>query len=122
LGFAFVVIRKRSRHSWKRERPPNITRQNRAVNDGGWHGDYVDAVCWAACIRALQSGQDIPDDISPAEWMDDLDNAALFGRLLAETQALVNENWPAVERVAAALVERKHLTEAQVDDLIRGRE
>jgi hypothetical protein len=39
----------------------------------------------------------------------------LLGRLSAETQTLASENWPAIVRVANALLKHRTLTENDVD-------
>jgi len=46
---------------------------------------------------------------------------ALVERLRKQTVRLVRENWPKVERVAAALLERGELTQAEIDAAMAGR-
>ena len=43
---------------------------------------------------------------------------ALFERFCRETEALVRDNWSAIERVAAAMLKRRVLHQADLDALI----
>lgn len=43
---------------------------------------------------------------------------ALIDHLLAEAATLVEQNWPAIERVATALLDRRTLTQDDLDALI----
>jgi hypothetical protein len=45
---------------------------------------------------------------------------ALFSRFCRETEALVQDYWPAIERVAAAMLERPVLHKDDLDTLILG--
>jgi hypothetical protein len=56
-------------------------------------------------------------DLTPEEVQE---VAQLLKRLAAETEALVAANWPAILRVAEALLERPLLSEADLDRLIAG--
>jgi hypothetical protein len=44
----------------------------------------------------------------------------LFSQTAQKTADLVEENWPAIQRVAAALLNRPALTEGDIDALIAG--
>jgi hypothetical protein len=53
-----------------------------------------------------------------ALWQEECDG--LFGQLSIMTEILVNEHWPAIERVAHGLLDFSTLNGADVDDLIAG--
>ena len=83
--------------------------------------DIQDAQRWATAIALLLAGQ------SPFEPANVSDPAIIavanqrLARLQRNAEALVADYWPAIERVAEALITRDLMEEAELDRLIAAR-
>jgi hypothetical protein len=98
------------------------SRDNRAAQAIESHEeDYANAETAAAHIALLLAGEPLPEsgEITFSGAVAGSDRATLE-RLRRETKAMLDENWPAVKRVAKALFERDHLDQAELDRLIAG--
>ncbi len=65
----------------------------------------------------LKHGLSLEDDVTPTDAMR-AEAYALFDRLSNETQDMISQHWPSIERVAVALLEKRFLASAEVDTLI----
>ena len=74
---------------------------------GRWGGDLAMAKYLVTMMMEL-----LPEDLRPELYNE------LFDRLSFDTEIMVNSHWPAIERVAHALLEWSDLSGAYVDDLI----
>jgi hypothetical protein len=88
-----------------------------------WASDMVNAQSFIYSLVLLRDGVALDD--GPFRITPDERQAAKaqreYDRISAETQALVEANWSAIERVAAALMRRPILTESDLDALIADR-
>ena len=89
----------------------------------GWRADIDNAETYVRKFVMLRrngvrpSKEDIQytfDDDASAECY------SVWDRLNKETNTLVYENWPAIERVAAALLKSRVLNSSEIDELIAG--
>jgi hypothetical protein len=108
-------------------RPMTRGRMQKAANSGGWEDDISTASRLVAQILYFQTGRTLSElmsDPNPEAALKALGQSdaaeTLWERLWQETKALVNEHWPAIERVAAAMLERRALNQSDIDALIRG--
>jgi hypothetical protein len=91
--------------------------------DVGLDSDLVNAGNCAGMLARLEAGlplmpgPDEPQELSPGDPMHTA-SLAIVNRALAETVAMLRDNWLAVERVAGALRKRDRHTEAEVDHVI----
>lgn len=102
---------------------PQANLQHRpSKRERGWDDDIARAQSYAGRAVLLRAGRSLSEttimvDLTPEEVQE---VAQLLKRLAAETEALVAANWPAILRVAEALLERPLLSEADLDRLIAG--
>ena len=120
--FAYVAgIEKDIKISIAGPQSQNIYRPSDENHDE-WESDRQTQLSLALKIVLLKAGIDIPDAGSQASVnADQLDEAKrLLARLAEETRALVIANWPAITRVAEALLRlrRQTLDQAAIDALI----
>jgi hypothetical protein len=101
--------------------------QKRKAERGVWNDDLKHAWSFVAEILYFQQGRGMSDllkEPQPETMLGVLarstEGKALFGRFCRETEALVENNWPAIERVAAAMLERPALHQDDLDTLIMG--
>jgi hypothetical protein len=85
--------------------------------------DFENAMVFAIMLARLKAGLPIilgPDEPQVLKPGDPLhtDVSAIINRTCAETAALLQDNWQAVERVAGALRKCDQLTEAELDHII----
>jgi hypothetical protein len=100
-------------HAQSRYQPPD------GSNPAEWEGDRETATALAVKATAILRGVDVSSGIiDPRPHLDEAEVALLFQRLSKEAAVLVAENWPAITRVAKALVKRRELTGKELDDLI----
>ena len=106
-------------------RPMTEGQINKAARNGGWTDDLDRAKSLTAHILYFQSGRSVGDlhrELDPESVLrrlaDTPEASALFDRLWNETQALVQQHWQAIERVAAALLEHRALGQDKLDALI----
>ena len=85
------------------------------IEDGAARADERNAMSYA--LRLLLDEQDVQND---AELNDDhrAQARALVGLLRARAAALVEKNWPQIERVAAALAAGEVLDQSRIDALM----
>jgi hypothetical protein len=86
----------------------------------GWSGDIANAESAVVRIVLLKAGIDLGDDptaITLTEQQLDSCND-LMDQLWEASAALVEDNWPAIERVAEALLLRPILNQDDIDALI----
>jgi len=120
-----------------RQRDPSIARirfSNGLIPDRatrkhkGWATDLFNTVNHAVHAVLLKAGKDTSDlpagegkevSLRTAEVREIIQ---MIDRLQGETQTLVNKNWPAIVRVANALLQHRILTENDVDALIAARD
>ena len=94
--------------------------QKRKAQEQGWYDDMVNIKSFIGQILYLQQGGEIVDEERTVTI--DIDaNAfnATWRRLNNEAQNLVDQNWQAISRVAAALLERRLLYQDDIDALMR---
>lgn len=99
-------------------RPMSLAAQNRAC-DGSWRVDRANATSLLAMLVLRQHGK--PALLGSYVELDGPETeefGRLFIRTTQKTADLVQENWPAIQRVAAALLSRPGLTEEDIDALI----
>ena len=97
------------------------TRDNHVAKSVQLHNeDFANAKKAAVCIAALLTGESLPQPgqitLRGAVLNSDEDT---LERLKRETKAILKEHWPAVKRVAKALLAERHLDQAEIDRLIR---
>jgi hypothetical protein len=103
----------------QRYRPLGRGRIDRARRNE-WSSDFSNALSCVAHAVVLRHG----DEPVRRTNLDDAHRSeaeTLFGRLLEETADLVEQNWPAIERVATALLSNRMLTQDDLDALIADR-
>ena len=120
--FAYVAgIEKDIKVSIAGPQSQNIYRPSDENHDE-WESDRQTQLSLALKIVLLKAGIDIPDaGLQASVSADQLDEAKrLLARLAEETRALVIANWPAITRVAEALLRlrRQTLDQAAIDALI----
>jgi len=120
--FAYVAgIEKDIKVSIAGPQSQNIYRPSDENHDE-WESDRQTQLSLALKIVLLKAGIDIPDaGLQASVNSDQLDEAKrLLARLAEETRALVIANWPAITRVAEALLRlrRQTLDQAAIDALI----
>jgi len=120
--FAYVAgIEKDIKISIAGPQSQNIYRPSDENHDE-WESDRQTQLSLALKIVLLKAGIDIPDaGLQASVNSDQLDEAKrLLARLAEETRALVIANWPAITRVAEALLRlrRQTLDQAAIDALI----
>ena len=99
-------------------RPMSLTAQNRAC-DGGWRVDRANATSLLAMLVLRQHGKPaVPGSYVELDGPETEEFSRLFSLTTQKTADLVQENWPAIQRVAAALLSRPALTEEDIDALI----
>lgn len=99
-------------------RPMSVAAQNRAC-DGGWRVDRANATSLLAMLVLRQHGKPaVPGSYVELDGLETEEFGRLFSRTIQKTADLVEENWPAIQRVAAALLSRPALTEDDIDVLI----
>ena len=122
--FAYVAgIEKDIKISIAGPQSQNIYRpSDTSENHDEWESDRQMQLSLALKIVLLKAGIDIPDaGLQASVNSDQLDEAKrLLARLAEETRALVIANWPAITRVAEALLRlrRQTLDQAAIDALI----
>jgi hypothetical protein len=93
-------------------------------NHDEWDSDWQMQLSLALKIVLLKAGIDVPDaGMQASVSADQLDEAKrLLVRLAEETRVLVRANWPAITRVAEALLRSRRpiLDQAAIDSLIEG--
>jgi hypothetical protein len=107
-------------------RPVTKGQMLKAAREGGWTDDMATAKSLTAHILYFQNGRsasDLHNEPDPQGALKPLtetsEASALFNRLWNETQILVECHWQAVERVAAAMLERRVLNQDDIDGIIR---
>jgi hypothetical protein len=101
-------------------RPMSRAAQNRAC-DGGWRVDRANATSLLAMLVLRQHGKPaVPGSYVELDGPETEEFDRLFSQTAQKTADLVEENWPAIQRVAAALLNRPALTEDDIDALIAG--
>jgi hypothetical protein len=99
-------------------RPMSRAAQNRAC-DGGWRVDRANATSLLAMLVLRQHGKSaVPGSYVELDGPETEEFGRLFSRTTQKTADLVQENWPAIQRVAAALLSRPSLTEEDIDAVI----
>jgi hypothetical protein len=99
-------------------RPMSREAQNRAC-DGGWRVDRANATSLLAMLVLRQHGKPAePGSYVELDGPETEEFDRLFSRTTQRTADLVEENWPAIQRVAAAMLSRPALTESDIDALI----
>ena len=85
--------------------------------------DDAPAAVWREAAK--DSGRGIGNDAKTAreQWLKSpatipLEVRQLYNEVFSEAEKLLRDNWPAVERVAEALLESGELNQAQIDELI----
>jgi len=90
----------------------------------GWGGDYYNLRSRLAKAVLLERGAPVPDEGGVIEVTLSEDDVAkvvlLFERLCERAKTLVDGNWPAITRVAEALLVRRFLNQDDIDELIAG--
>jgi hypothetical protein len=85
-----------------------------------WQTDIANALADVVQIAYLHAGIDarslIDVDYTPSKAVQE----AIWTHLNGETRTLVDANWIAIARVAAALIEHRALSQKDVDKLIKG--
>ena len=116
--YAFVALAgPQAQHHY---RPMSRAAQNRAC-DGGWRVDRANATSLLAMLVLRQHGKPaVPGSYVELDGPETEEFGRLFSRTTQKTADLVEENWPAIQRVAAALLSRPALTEDDIDALIAG--
>jgi hypothetical protein len=110
----------------ERHEPLSEGQRHKAIREGGgWHDDWNSAA-WLVThilyflrrggLSDLQKEPDPEGVLAALGTSDEFDT--VFDRLWEETRVLVYDNWAAIERVAAALLERRYLHEDDIDALI----
>jgi hypothetical protein len=99
--------------------------QKRKAERGAWNDDLSHAWSFIAEILYFQKGRGMSDLLNEPEpekmlkaFATSSDAKALFERFCRETEALVQDNWSAIERVASAMLDRRILHQADLDALI----
>ncbi|WP_425906578.1 hypothetical protein [Nitrobacter sp. TKz-YC02] len=99
-------------------RPMSLAAQNHAC-EGGWRVDRANATSLLAMLVLRQHGKPaVPGSYVELDGPETEEFSRLFSRTTQKTADLVEENWPAIQRVAAALLSRPGLTEDDIDALI----
>jgi hypothetical protein len=109
---------------------PQAQHRYRPVRDfrkswiNNWRDDGLVAKSCAARIVLLADGIEMGDAPVHATFTEGQGRRinATLQRLMEEAAAMVEENWPAIERVAQELLHRKILAEADLDALIANRD
>jgi hypothetical protein len=98
--------------------PMSRVAQNRAC-DGAWRVDRANATSLLAILVLRQHGKPaVPGSYVELDGPETEEFGRRFSHTTQKTADLVEENWPAIQRVAAALVSRPALTEDDIDALI----
>jgi hypothetical protein len=107
-------------HAQHRYRPVKNVKKAEAR---GWSGDIANAESAVVRIVLLKAGVDPGDDPTTVTLTEQqlADCNAVLGQLWDASAALVEDNWPAIERVAQALLVRRVLNQDDVDALIADR-
>jgi hypothetical protein len=105
----------------QRHRPLSQSEQDRAWKDGGeWYDDRLNAQNYLLMLQKLRRGEPVVEgqvDLEGERFQEFVD---LFNSTLAKARALVDQHWPAICRVAKALMSDRVLSQAEVDALIEG--
>lgn len=99
----------------RRYRPSN-------KSERGWYDDRKNAESLVVRAAMLEAGTPVPEGGAEVTLKPEESERAIqvFNQLVGKTGALVGHNWPAITRVAEALVVHRGLTPAQLDELIAG--
>jgi hypothetical protein len=100
-------------------RPLSPAAQSRAA-DAGWESDYKEALGGIIRIVYEQGGGDWSNVTNELleQFRTRAETRTLLDRLSRETEELVQNNWPAIQRVATALLDRRLLYQNDIDALI----
>jgi hypothetical protein len=109
-------------HAEKKYRPDtniNLAQQNQWLDD---MANAMSAVVKILLFKANPNDRVYFEGAREIELTSDQSAEAtqLFNRISGETQALVEQHWSAIERTAAALLDRSVLNEHDIDALIIG--
>jgi hypothetical protein len=111
-------------YAQSRRFPPKTKKAYSSDSKNGWGDDIETAGNFAMmAVRLRREGiRPTPDDTTyEPDASARAEYEILFNRLCKETEKLVGENWPAIERVAEALVSRPILLQDDLDRLIDNR-
>jgi hypothetical protein len=88
----------------------------------GWGDDAKNATnCMATAVIAEREGKVPEPGIVQIDAAEETRAKSMLDRARTETEALVEANWPAIERAAAALQVRAMLSQDDLDALIAGK-
>jgi hypothetical protein len=91
----------------------------RRMRSGGWLDDIKQAKsCVAHAVHMKSGGQHVATETAVEVDHDEFWH--LYEQLKQETMALVEANWPAIERTAEALLRSRALVQDDIDALIAG--
>ncbi len=98
-------------------------RHRRPKNQDDWEDDRRNASSLAAEAVMLSRGMPVPEKGAKFSLPKDLGPEVnqLFEQFRDKSKVLVDEHWPAIVRVAEALLDHHILNETDIDDLIAGK-
>jgi ATP-dependent Zn protease len=99
-------------------RPLSRAAQKRLWKDGGWHGDSMNAMNSLGTLLMRQHDEPVVPGETALKGERAEELRQLLNRTHQKAADLVKESWPAIERVAGALLTHPMLTEAEIDALI----
>lgn len=103
----------------QRHRPKSPREQERAWEDGGdWYDDKFNAINLLLMLLMRRRGEPVVPGLVQLEGDRAQELGDLFDRTISKTASLVGEHWPAICRVAKALMSDRVLSEAEIDALI----
>jgi hypothetical protein len=94
--------------------------QTRQAWESLWADDFEEIWTRIGMAIKLKHGEE-PTGGFKLDAAEVAEGNVLFERLLTETEILVEQYWPAIQRVATALLDRLSLTQDEIDALIAGR-
>jgi hypothetical protein len=105
----------------QRHRPLSQSEMDSAWEDGGgWCDDKLIATNYLLMLQKRRWGEPVVRGQVELEGQRLQEFIDLFNCTLAKTASLVDQHWPAICRVAKALMSDRALSEAEIDALIEG--
>jgi hypothetical protein len=97
---------------------PDPTRMKELMDARNWGSDVEKAKHLVASVVSLKTG--VCSSLSETHGVtaDAAECERLFAQLCRETENLITENWPAIERVAKSLQYHRVLTQDEIDRLM----
>jgi hypothetical protein len=106
----------------QQHRPKSPREQERAWEDGGdWYDDKLNAINLLLMLLMRRRGEPVVLGSGQLEGERAQELGDLFDRTISKTASLVDQHWPAICRVAKALMSDRVLSEAEIDALIEGK-